>query len=183
MAKSKYTSERKERILARIREDGGDRAGWEAGSISKDTFYRWIAEFPDFSDGVARAKEEFRQSCPKHLVVKARRSLSDYLFNGNIIEREKTGESVKVIEDASGNIQEIHRETYTEKRIDRMPPPQWVIERILGKNLAVLEAIQVLLAEGVATNEQARVVTDGISRIEEQLKALPGSDETKLAGE
>ncbi len=43
---------------------------------------------------------------------------------------------------------------------------------MLGKNLPVLEAMQLLLTEGVASPEQARIVASGISRIENELKRL-----------
>ena len=60
------------------------------------------------------------------------------------------------------------------KQVKGTPP--WVIDRVLGKNSPVLEAMQVLLTEGVATNYQARVIAEGISRIEHELKQLPGGD-------
>lgn len=43
--------------------------------------------------------------------------------------------------------------------------------RLYPKDVAVLEAMQVLLTEGVATPEQASAVIDGITEIQDKLKA------------
>ncbi|MFN6560030.1 MAG: terminase small subunit [Nostoc sp. ChiSLP01] len=44
--------------------------------------------------------------------------------------------------------------------------------RLYPKDIPVLDAVQLLLAEGVATPEQARVIGEGIGRIEEELRAI-----------
>lgn len=175
MAKSKYTPERIEKILDAIRETGSDRAGWEAGEISKETFYVWINTYSDFSDGIAHAKSEFRKSCPEEIKNRAKAALADYLFNGCTVERESQTETTTIIEDANGKVKEIRKEKSNNKNIEKRPPPQWAIDRVLGKPIALLEAVQLLLAEKVATQQQADIITDGISQIEERLKGLSQS--------
>ncbi len=44
--------------------------------------------------------------------------------------------------------------------------------RLYPKDIPVLDAVQLLLAEGVATPEQARVIGEGVGRIEEELRGL-----------
>lgn len=173
MAKSKYTPERVEKILDAIRETGSDRAGWQAGEINKDTFYTWINSYPDFSDEIAHAKQEFRKTCPDEIKNRAKAALADYLFNGCTVERESQTESVTVVEDSQGNVKEVRKESSNNKNIERRPPPQWAIDRVLGKPIALLEAVQLLLAEKVATQQQADIITDGINQIETRLKQLP----------
>lgn len=167
--RTKYNSETVEKILEGIKETGSDKIGWMVAGIGRDTFYQWKARYPDFSDRVAIAKEEFRRIVPETLIEQAKQSLRDYLFTGSV----ETWSSKEVHKDGAGNIL---------KTIDRVskavkPTPGWVLERVLGKNLPVLEALQVLLSEGVATNYQARVIAEGISRIEQELKQAPGGED------
>jgi len=44
--------------------------------------------------------------------------------------------------------------------------------RLYPKDIPVLDAVQLLLAEGVATPEQARVIGEGIGKIEEELRTI-----------
>lgn len=173
MAKSKYTPERIEKILSAIRETGSDRAGWQAGEIGERTFYDWLEIHSQFSQQVAYAKQEFRKTCPDEIKNRAKAALADYLFNGCTVIRESQSESVTVVEDAQGNIKEIRKESSNNRNIERRPPPQWAIDRVLGKPIALLEAVQLLLAEKVATQQQADIITDGINQIETRLKQLP----------
>lgn len=175
MAKSKYTPDRVERILDAIRETGSDRAGYEAGEIGDTTFYDWQGKYPEFSEGVAHAKQQYRKSCPDEIKNRAKAALADYLFNGCTVERESQTESVTIVEDAQGKVKEVRKEKSTNKNIEKRPPPQWAIDRVLGKPIALLEAMQLLLIEKVATQEQADIVADGISQIEERLKKLSQS--------
>lgn len=48
--------------------------------------------------------------------------------------------------------------------------------RLYPKDISVLDAVQLLLAEGVATVEQARVIGEGIGRMEEELRSLGKSE-------
>lgn len=165
--RSKYTPEIVDLILDAIKQTGSDKAGWQSGGINHDTFYTWISRHSEFSEGVAQAKSEFRKLCPQSFVQRSRQVLYDYLFTGHV-EHWSVSE---VHKDAEGNIfKTVER---TSKAIK--PTPYWVIDRVLGKNLPLLEAVRLLLSQGVATTEQARVVSDGVSRIEEELKALSGS--------
>ncbi|ACC81145.1 terminase small subunit [Nostoc punctiforme] len=48
--------------------------------------------------------------------------------------------------------------------------------RLYPKDIPVLDAVQLLLAEGVATPEQARVIGEGIGRMEEELRTIGKPD-------
>jgi len=62
MGKGKYKREVLDSICQAIAKTGRDKDGITAGCINPDTFYRWLREKPDFSDIVARAKEQFRDT-------------------------------------------------------------------------------------------------------------------------
>lgn len=139
MAKTKYNPELVQTILSAIAQAGTDRAGWEAGGISKETFYQWINKYPDFSDGTKQAKAEFRETCPEVLIQQARKAFADHLFGRVVITQtsfergatEKLGSYSKEIT----------------KRI-KLSPPRWAIERVLGKPLDVMEALKILAEAG-----------------------------------
>lgn len=131
MAKSKYNSERVAKMIDAIVIDGSDRAGWTGGGISEDTFYQWMKKYPEFSEGVASAKQEYRNNCPETLKRQAQKAFADYLF-GRV---EETWSATEVISDGE---RQIVKETV--KRV-RRGPPQWAIERVLGPDLNRLISI------------------------------------------
>jgi hypothetical protein len=135
MARSKYEPEIVEIILNAIRDTGGDRPGWEAGGISKDTFYEWINRYPDFSDQVKRAKLDYRNTCPDVLVRQAKQALSDYLFGR--MERVQVTEEERVSEEGLTSYKKVTRRV-------TMGVPRWAIERVLGKPADLIEALKVL---------------------------------------
>ena len=174
--KTKYTPEIVEKILSVYRETASDKAAYLCANVSPDTFYKWKLKYPEFSEGLARAAAEYRRSLPNDAIARAKEALNTYLYNGDI----QTWTSREIHKDADGNIiRTVERVT---KQVKGTPP--WVIDRVLGKNIPVLEAMQVLLTEGVATPDQARIITEGISRIENELKRLPASNgnSTKIKG-
>lgn len=80
MAKSKYNSERVAKIIDAIFVNGSDRAGWTGGEISEDTFSQWMKKYPEFSEEVVIAKQEYRNNCPETLKRQAQKAFADYLF-------------------------------------------------------------------------------------------------------
>lgn len=145
-----------------IRSTGSDKAGWGAGAISEKTFYTWCNKYPQFAQDVTRARETFRYVCPDSLKLKALENLRDYLFNGATI----TTTSREIIKAPDGTVLRVVEKVSKSQH----PMPNWVADRILGKKLEVLEAMQVLLAEGVATPAQVDIVKSTLDELTERLK-------------
>lgn len=162
MVKSRYCPETVETALTAIRHTGSDRAGWESAGIGKATFYDWCRKHPDFLAGVTRAKVAFRDICPEVLRLKAMENLRDYLVNGATI----TTTSREIIKAPDGTVLRIVEKVSKTTH----PMPHWVCDRVLGKKLEVLEAMQVLLAEEVATPAQVDIVRVGLNSLTEQLR-------------
>lgn len=137
-------------------------------AASARTFYRWLREKSEFSERVPRAKQEFTRTAPEAFMNQANQILYDYLFTGHV----ETWTAREVHRDTAGNI--IKTVERVSKVIKLTPP--WALDRVLGKSMPVLEAMQVLLTEGVATPDQARVIAEGISQIERDLKNLTSSN-------
>ena len=162
--KPKYNAEIADQIVDTIRQTGSDKAAWQSVGIAESSYYRWTSEKEELKERVKAAKAEYRENLPKIFIQRSQEVLHEYLFVGH----QETLRSTETHKDPEGNVI---------KTIDRVststkPTPYWVIDRVLGKNTPLLEAVQVLLHEGVATTEQARIVSDGINRIEEELKKL-----------
>lgn len=60
--------------------------------------------------------------------------------------------------------------TDTTEEIISEPTPSWVFNLVSPKQMPVLEAMGVLLSEGVATDAQADIVAKGILKIEDDLR-------------
>lgn len=166
--KPKYSQELANLIVEVISQTGSDKAAYSAVGIRAGTYYRWLNEKSEFSERVARAKEDFSKTAPEAFISQANQILYDYLFTGHV----ETWTAREVHRDTAGNI------IKTVERVSKVvkPTPPWAIDRVLGKNMPVLEAMQVLLTEGVATPDQARIITQGISQIERDLKNLTSSN-------
>jgi hypothetical protein len=138
MAKSKYSPELTEIICNAIATYGTDEAGWEAGEISKPTFYSWQNTYADFQDAVGVAKKEYRTSTKPSLKRLGNRALLDYL-QGNMV---KVAHVRKEVVSPTGEIIELE-----EHRTTPVGVPQWAVERALGADLTEIEALE-RLAEG-----------------------------------
>lgn len=86
MLMAKYNKKIVERIADLIREDSYTIAELcEKVNISKDTYYRWLAQKTDFSDTIKKAKDDFDTL----IVVEAKRSLVK-LIKGYTVQEKKT---------------------------------------------------------------------------------------------
>lgn len=163
-AKGKYRPEVVDVIITAIEETGREIDGYKAAGISHQTFNRWKNEKNEFRDQVQKAHAKFRKYLPETLRKKALESVADYLHNGH----QETCETKEIIQDANGNV--IQRKT-TLKTFKR-PVPYWVVDRVLGKNLPLIEAVQILMQNGVATPQQAAIVEECLSDMERKLREI-----------
>jgi hypothetical protein len=138
--KNTYIPETVEKIIDAIAKSGGDRDGWEAVGMGKDTFYKWKREYKEFADKIAIAKREFRENLPEHQKRQARRALNDYLYRGS---KETWTTRKTITSEAHGDSEE-----NSVKTVER-PPPKWAIERVLGQKMDLLEIINSLIEMGV----------------------------------
>lgn len=138
--KTKYTPEIVERILSVFRETGSDKVAYLAANISKDTFYKWKLNHPDFADLLAIAAVDFRMRAPESYIEQAKKTLEDYLFNGET----QTWSSREIHKDANGNIIKIVEKVSKVVK----STPCWVIDRVLGKSYDELEAVKTLVEAG-----------------------------------
>ncbi|MBE9015831.1 hypothetical protein C7Y66_10950 [Chroococcidiopsis sp. CCALA 051] len=175
MAKTKYTPERVEIILAAIRQEGGDRAGWEAGEINENTFYEWLRKHGEFAQGVAQAKQEYQRNCPTALKRQAKRSLAEYLFQGTT----ETWETTEILEDGCGNVKLVKRSTKTVRR----GPPQWAIERVLGERMHELECVKVLVESGWLPESTVEKIATKLKELNETARAAIQTASEEGAGE
>lgn len=137
-AVGKYTPELAEDICNAIALHGSDESGWK-GRISKETYYVWLREKPDFSDLIEQAKTEYRHNLPEVDHRQARRAFVGYLYG--TMERVVV-KTEKGYTKASGH--------YEKEVIHRIPTgiPKWAIERVLGSQMSEFEALQKLIEAG-----------------------------------
>lgn len=164
MAKTKYCPEVVADIVAALETTGRDQDGWTAGKISYDTYYTWQKRHPEFSEKVAQAKRFYRDHIPAVIQRDATARLVAHLRNGH----EEQWIRKEVVRDGSGKIIMTKE---TQSRVIR-PVPNWVYDRIFGKNIQVIDAMQTLLAEGAALPEQAEIIKRNLDRMEQELKSL-----------
>jgi transposase-like protein len=166
--KSKYTPETVQLIVDAIEETGKDVEGCKAACITENTFYRWLKEKSEFSQLITSAKATFRANRPQSLRSEAVKRLAEYIKGEAIEVYDKT----TATKDAKGNL------ISTTKSVTKIKRgcPQWAIDRVLGKSMPVLEAVQVLLNEGIASPSMAAVVESSIDEMQRRLRDLNESD-------
>lgn len=173
MAKSKYTPEIVQKIIDAIAATGKDEPGWLAGEISETTFYAWQEKYPEFSELVVKAKDEYRDTCPETLVRQAKKAFADYLF----------GRMTRVHYTKETGVNARTGEPYEKEIVQHIPVgvPRWAIERVLGKPLDVLEAVKTLAEAGILPKWITQAVSNEIGNARKGITevlagVLPDSD-------
>jgi len=112
MAKSKYTPENVDAILKAISLGLTDTSAYEYAGISKDTFYTWIKEYPDFLEKLKKA----RSANKAYLVSKIREAgQKQWQAHAWLLERchpQEFGSLVR--QQISGGINEYSKDDITE---------------------------------------------------------------------
>jgi hypothetical protein len=177
--KNTYCDEIVAKIIKAIADKGGDRDGWEAVHLSKDTFYKWKREHPEFADQIALAKKEYQENLPEDQKRQARRAFNDYLFG----RAEDTWETDEIITGEEGIT---HKRSV--KKV-RRSPPKWAIERALGRGMDILEVINTLIELKMVAPEAIRTVEGKLDTVkleiinEIMLKRAYESDANPTANE
>lgn len=108
---SKCTPERVEIICKIIADGGTDIEAARNAKISKDTFYTWLKEKPDFADAVKNARKRFEEWEMNGILGDAKKSLKTLILGQDYEEIKTEYEPGK-----SGQPQ-IRKQTITKKRI------------------------------------------------------------------
>jgi molybdenum-dependent DNA-binding transcriptional regulator ModE len=145
---TKYTEKRVEQILKAIRETGSVKTAWKLAGIDKTTYYRWLTAHPPLVASVAEAQDDFQRNLSSELKESALKALTNYI-NGrtkvtNAYENERTEDVIGEDGTKSGIKTIVEKKKVT----TTMPPPQWAIERILGKPLLLGDAIAAFVSYG-----------------------------------
>jgi chromosome segregation ATPase len=162
---SRYTPSNVERIIMAIRQTGTDEAGWIAGGISKETFNRWRRDHDDFHNAVEEARENFKDYSPQAIRFRLIENINKAVIRGGV-------ESVRVHQEliTDKNGETIRKKT--SKTTFTGPLLPWMANIVNGKPIAILDAMQLLLAEGIATPQQAAALEKGIEDLYKNLRNL-----------
>lgn len=160
--RSVYTEEIAGQICEDIAEYGTHRDGYERSGVSRACFYRWLQENREFKDRVRKAEQEFKFSKTDRK-IQARKVLDDYLY-GRAKRVTKINKKVTstFFTDEGEEKEAITTEEQT--KITTELCPEWVISKILGKDVEELEAFRKLVEAGWIPND---VVGSTINDIEE----------------
>lgn len=149
--KSKYNQKIVEVICEAIATNGGDESGWLAGGISKPVFYSWLNKYPDFSDGVERARSQFRRNASEQQKGLATKRLDEALESGQTIKwksrRTLRREHWQPREDGEDRLAWYQIEEEETEHNEHRPTPQWAIERVMPKPLHTLEQLIAIAGE------------------------------------
>lgn len=142
-----YTDELANKIFEYIAEYGTHRDGFERAGISRNLFYNWLKEKKNFNDGVCKALAEFK-SAKADRKIQARKTLDDYLF-GRAKRVTKINKKVTNVYYTDEGEEKENITIEEQTKVTTELCPEWVISRVLGKNLDEMEALQILLEKGL----------------------------------
>lgn len=124
-AVGKYTPERVDLICHMIASTGQDQAGYKAAGITKDTFYTWVKEKPDFSDRVSAARAAWRKIDEPAMIEAFRQGLIKAMLG---YQQERTNAEETTL--SSGEkVKKVSKSTAT------VPPAEWAF-RIVAPTMA-----------------------------------------------
>lgn len=105
--------------------------------ITRKVFDAWLKNHEEFAQRVEDAEKIFRANTPLALKAAAKRELNKHLL-GN---QQKVTTTTESFFDAENNP--------TGKKVsvkaEKLPSPQWAIERVLGPSITELDALKVLV--------------------------------------
>jgi hypothetical protein len=147
-APSKFTEDRVEQLLQGIRETGSLKAAWKVAGIDKRTYYRWLNTHAPLVAKVADAQDDFQRGIALEFKEQAWKQLKDYLYGRAQLVTIQETERTEDILSPEGLKIGVKTTKETRKTTTTVPCPQWAIERVLGKPLALGDAIAAFIAYG-----------------------------------
>jgi len=170
--KSKYNPATVERLIEEIGISGNEKRACNVADVCNTTLTRWKKEYPDFAQQIQDAHREYRRSTQEAQIKQARSLVTDYLFNGY---KEVHTSTMRITTDGKLTIKE-------ETKIIQKPTPEWVINRVLGQPMPLVEAMKTLLMNNIALPQQADALFKGIESIEDELRSLVQSRADEFSG-
>jgi hypothetical protein len=160
--KSTFSSDKLLIIKKQIEESGSDKQAFEAAGVSRDTFYRWIKDKPEFARLVIDAKNEYARITRERLKCQAEKVLDDYL-HGQVTVKVKITETLT--SEKGSYLKETEKETTPQV-------PRWAIERVLGRPYDEIEALKCLIVAGWFPDWFAQCTLDEINNIKLKLRDI-----------
>lgn len=160
--KSIFTPEKLSLIRKQLETSGSDKQAFEVAGVSRDTFYRWIKEKPEFAKLVTEAKTEHARKIRERLKHQAEKAFDEYL-HGQVTVKVKIVETLT--SERGSYSKEIHRETTP-------PVPRWAIERVLGRPYDEIEALKCLITAGWFPDWIGQCTVDEINNIKFRLREV-----------
>ncbi len=143
MRKTKYTPETVALIEQILRSTGSDRSAFEAAGISRQLFYYWIRQYPEFALAVNNAREAFRKENSLRYIENAHKQIEKLLESGSHETWESETLKIKIV----GGEEVIEGIERSKKQVTRSTP-YWVIDRVMGPTREGIDLLAHLFVEG-----------------------------------
>ena len=143
---------------------GSEEMGRKAIGVHPTTFRKWKTNRPELRQLLKEAQDNYCTYSPKSLQIEALKKFHELLIQGEVRIIEKR----KIQKDNKGNIISETIETIKETKSS----PRWVVERVLSKELPVIDAINRLIAEGIISPKQSEVMLNGLLELQMELANL-----------
>lgn len=146
---SKYSEEKEKKLLDALRETGSAKSAWKAAGITKATYYNWLNAHPSLVKKVKKAIDEFERTVAVEWKSEALSALEKYLTGKHKVVSVYTVEKTEDVIDSETGLPCGQKTTRENRKVVTTPaPPQWAIERVLGRNLDLSGAIETFTRYG-----------------------------------
>lgn len=151
---SLYTQATLDIIQKELIEHGCNQRAFKAAGISKEVFYLWMRERPEFVKLVEEAKQERLFRRHEVLKLQADKVLENYLNNGVVTK-------ITIIEEGTSD----KFGSYVKKTVREVqsPTPVKILDRVLGEFLGELEAVNILVNAGWLPRSLSKLAKSEIS--------------------
>lgn len=158
----KYTNKNLTVLKNIISLTGDEEIGRKAIGVHPVTFQKWKAEKEGLKELLEEAKDNYCKYAPRSLQIEALKKFHQLLTQGEV----RICERRKIQKDANGNI--IGETTEIIKEIKS--PPRWVLERVLSKEMPIMDAMNLLISEGIISPKQSEIMLNGLMELQFDLK-------------
>jgi hypothetical protein len=164
-ARTKYSEALVKAICDRIAETGRDIDGYKGSGITYETFYRWIADKPEFSEAVEAARKRYSDTSLPQLRSWAKQGLS------NTLRAVAEGREIVTTTTVSGVGPEGPIDSETIQRKPAMVPIQQAFTYVMGKDLDLIQWLHQGVNLGVFPTSFIEGLIDDIDGVKERIRA------------
>ena len=172
MPASKFDRATIKKIIKVIRQTNSEQSAWEAAGISKSTYYSWKRKHESFLIEVEHARAEFLEQNFNVFRTLGLNRLYEALTKGVVQTHVTVVKELVETKDKEGNRVNKLTTTQTTSVEKHLGTPQWAIERVLGRTVDEIDAVNKLIEAGWFDSKATSKLPEEVDRFNNRIREI-----------